>query len=497
MKLKVKEMNISTGGIRVVVLNSLDASKYDIHTLDRLHLKYKHHIETVVVDITNNPKSVPAGSIGLFDEVWNSLNITEKDYVKIKLAPKPKSLEYIRKKLDGKKLKYDETRQIVNDIVNNRLSDIEMTYFVSAGYANPFTIDETVSLTRSMTEEGQILSFGKSPVVDKHCIGGIPGNRTTMICVPILAAAGLTIPKTSSRAITSPAGTADTLEVLGNVCLSLRKMKEVVKKTNGCMVWGGSLNLSPADDKIIQVEKALSLDPETQLIASIVSKKLSVSSTDILIDIPYGRGAKVEKLVNAKKLQKSFTEISRKLGVNIKAIITNGENPIGNGIGPSLEARDVLWLLRNDPRQPYDLREKSIKLAGIMLEMGKKASTGRGNKLAKKILDSGDARKKFEEIINAQGAKVLDPDLIQLAKNKYIVKSGKTGIITRIDNKGIAKIARIAGAPLTHCCGVYLLRHAGDKVKKGEPLFEIYSNHSDRMRYAKEFERTNVIYHIH
>jgi putative thymidine phosphorylase len=497
MKLHVKDMDISTGGIRVVVMNQCDASKFDIRPLDRLHLRYKHRVETVVVDVTDNPKSVPCGTIGLFDEVWAGLGIKNGETVKVSLAPKPKSLEYIKKKLDGKVLKSEEIRQIVNDIVNNRLSDIEMTYFVAGGYSSSYNLDETVALTKSMAEEGQILKVGKAPIVDKHCIGGIPGNRTTMICVPILAAAGLTIPKTSSRAITSPAGTADTLEVLGNVCLTLRKMRSVIKKTNGCMVWGGSLNLSPADDKIIQVEKALSIDPQTQLIASIVSKKLAVSSTHILIDIPYGEGAKVHRLVHAKRLQKAFMSVSKKLGVTIKAIITDGNNPIGNGIGPALEARDVLWVFRNDPQQPLDLREKGIRLAGIMLEMGGKAPPGRGKKLARQILDSGDARKKFEEIIKAQGAKVLDPDKIEIAKLKYIVKAGKSGIVTRIDNKGVAKAARIAGAPSTHSCGVYLLKHVGDKVKKGEPLFEIYSSQADRMKYVKQFERSNTVYHIH
>ena len=217
-------------------------------------------------------------------------------------------------------------------------------------------------LTKAMASHGDILKLDKYPVIDKHSIGGIPGNRTTMVLVPIIAAAGLTIPKTSSRSITSPAGTSDAMEVLAKVAFPIKKMKQIIEKTNGCIVWGGSLNLAPADDKIINVERTLEIYAESQLLASIMAKKYSVSSTHILIDIPIGEGTKVRTKAEALKLKKNFKEIGKKLRKHVKVIITDGSQPIGNGIGPALEARDVLWLLKRDKRRPIDLEKKCVMM---------------------------------------------------------------------------------------------------------------------------------------
>src|SRR5579863_5627142 len=129
-----------------------------------------------------------------------------------------------------------------------------------------------------MAQAGTQLKWDRPIVVDKHCIGGIPGNRTTMIVVPIVAALGLTFPKTSSRAITSPAGTADTMGMLADVSLSSDRIYEVIRKTGGCIVWGGALELAPADDVLIAVERPMELDTEAQMVASILAKKKTVSA---------------------------------------------------------------------------------------------------------------------------------------------------------------------------------------------------------------------------
>src|SRR3989338_6290687 len=284
MKLKVKDIDISSGGPLIAVVNHEDAAMVDLHVMDRIKIKKGHKIETVVVDIAQSKKVVPKGKIGVFEEVIDSLRLKNNDKVEITIAKKPLSIDYIKKKLDGQKLSQKEIDQIVWDIVNNKLSAVEMTYFVAACYTNVMTTEETILLTKSMVEHGDILKLNKYPVIDKHSIGGIPGNRTTLIIVPIIAAAGYYIPKTSSRSITSPAGTADTMEVLADVSFSIKKMKAIVMKTSGCIVWGGSLNLAPADEKIIFVERPLEIDAESQLLASIMAKKHSVSSTHILID---------------------------------------------------------------------------------------------------------------------------------------------------------------------------------------------------------------------
>jgi AMP phosphorylase len=485
MKLKAKSLDISTGGTLVVIINKKDAERMDIHPMDRLLLcKGKSCSETVLADITSNSQYIPPGTIGCMEEVTKSLEMRAGTKLSIAPTSKPLSLEFIRNKLDGDKLKKKEIEQIVSDIVANKLNDIELTYFVSACYSNSMSSDETTYLTKAMANHGDILKMNAYPIMDKHCVGGVAGNRTTMLVVPIVASAGLTIPKTSSRSITSPAGTADTMEALTNVCVPLKDMKRIVSKIKGCIVWGGALNLAPADDKIIRVEKPLGIDAKSQLLASIMAKKLSVSSTHLLIDIPVGKGAKVESMRYAKKLQSDFQSLSKKIGIKAKVIITDGSQPIGNGIGPLLEARDVLWILQNDYRAPLDLRDKSVMMAGYMLEMGGKAKPGHGQRMAFRILESGMAYQKFIEIIKEQGGKETDPDELLLAEKVYEVMSRKSGTIHHIDNRNISKIARIAGAPQDDKAGIYLHKHVGDHVKRGEVLFTIYAHNRNKLQFA-------------
>lgn len=487
MNLRVKDMDIATGASLIIILNEKDAKLLDIHALDRVKVKKKKKkIETCVVDIAESSKAVPQGKIGVYEEVIDRLKLKKGDIVEIIPAKKPLSLTYIKKKLDGKKLTKKEIDQIVWDIVHNKLSDIELTYFIAACYMRQMDLDETICLTKAMAHHGDILKLNRYPIIDKHCIGGIAGNRTTMIIVPIVAAAGLTIPKTSSRSITSPAGTADTMEVLANVNFSIKQMKKIVEKTNGCIVWGGSLNLAPADDKIIRVERPLRIDAESQLLASIIAKKHSVSSTHILIDIPVGHGSKIKDKKESLKLKRDFERIGKKLNKIFKVIITDGNYPIGNGIGPALEARDVLWILKNNPRAPKDLMEKSLYMAGLILEIGGKAKSNEGKKMALEILKSGLAYRKMKEIIKAQNGKLIDPEKIKLGKFSFDVKANKTGKIIYISNDDVSKIARIAGAPANKKAGIYFYKHVGDRVKKGEKICTIYSESKHKIDYAKE-----------
>ena len=484
MKLKVKDMDIATGGPLVVILNQKDAMKYDIHHMDRIKVIKNKKIETVVVDIAESDNAVPEGFIGMYEEVLNSLKLKNSDMVSISLARKPLSIEFIKKKLDGKRLAKKEIDQIVWDIVHNKLSESELTYFVAACYTNLMTLGETLLLTKAMASHGAILKLNKYPVIDKHCIGGIPGNRTTMVLVPIIAAAGFTMPKTSSRSITSPAGTADAMEVLAKVTFPIKQMKRILDKTNGCIVWGGSLNLAPADDKIINVEKALEIDAESQLLASIMAKKYSVSSTHILIDIPIGsHGSKVKSRSEALRLKRSFETIGKKLRKRVKVILTDGSQPIGNGIGPALEARDVLWILQQDKRRPLDLEKKCIDMAAEIFSM---VGVREGKRKAKSILESGKSYSKMKEIIAAQHGSIFHSEQIKIGKFKHDELSPKSGIVAKIDNLSISRAARIAGAPADKASGIYLYAHVGSKVKKGDLLFTVYSESARKISFARE-----------
>ena len=379
----------------------------------------------------------------------------------------------------------------MSDFTHDRLTDVEKTYFVAACFINGLSTEETVDMTRAMVETGKRLKFGKI-TLDKHCIGGVPGNRTTMIVIPIIAAAGFTIPKTSSRAITSPAGTADTMECLAKVEMSEEKIKQVVRKTGACIVHGGSMNLAPADDKIIEIEHPLSIDAEGQLLASVMAKKYSVSTSHVLIDIPMGKKVKVKNWQQAQRLRRLFDLIGRKMGMKVKVIVTDGSQPIGNGIGPLLEATDVLHVLSGSPLAPADLRKKALTLAGLLLEMTGKYKKGQGSTAAKEILDSGKALKKMEQIIMIQGKQKP----FKLGNHKYEVKCNHIGRVQEIDNNIIAKIARIAGAPFDKGAGLYLSKKVHEPVKKGEWLYTVYAESKFKLELAKEFLRSNNGYSI-
>ena len=482
MKLKAKDMDIATGGIFIVILNKDDARVLDLHLEDRVLVKKGRRSTVAVLDIAESEKAVPRRKIGLFEEMLDFLKAKNGDEIEISLEKKPESVSFIKEKLNGRELDYTKILAIVDDIVHNNLTTIELTYFISACYTKGLTTKETVALTRAMINTGNILRLKQYPVLDKHSIGGVAGNRTTMVVVPILVAAGLTVPKTSSRSITSPAGTADTMEVLAKVDLDLHRVKEIVEKIGGCMVWGGAINLSPADDKIIRVENPLSIDSEGNMLSSILAKKGSVSSTHVLIDIPLGRGAKITSRKEAEHLSRQFEKVGRQMGMRMKTIVTDGSQPIGNGIGPALEARDVLYLLMNDKRAPQDLRKKSLMLAEEMLEMA-----GRDRKLAKEMLDSGKAYKKMCQIIKAQGgARITEPSKIKIGSHKFDFKSGKKGKIIHIDNQSISRIARIAGAPQDKGAGIYLYKHKNDLIKKGERIFTVYAESREKLEFAKE-----------
>lgn len=489
MKFTVKDMDIATGGINIVILNKKDAALLDLHSGDRLLVHDGGKELTCILDISESNKAVPEGKIGLFEEVLTKLNVKPGHHVDVRVTGKPESVKHIRDKLYGKTLEFDALLHIVDDITHDRLTDIEKTYFVAAGFSKGFSTEEVVNLTKAMVKTGKRIRFNKL-TLDKHCVGGVPGNRTTMVVIPIIAAAGFTIPKTSSRAITSPAGTADTMECLAKVELSEKKIKSVVRKTGACIVHGGSMQLAPADDKIIDVENPLSIDAEGQLLASVMAKKYSVSANHVLIDIPMGKSTKAPTWRKAQRLKKMFQLIGRKLGMDVKVIITDGSQPIGNGVGPLLESFDVMSVLRGELLAPKDLRNKAIMMAGILLEMTGKYRDGA--KAAREILDNGKAYKKMMDIIRAQGVQ----NNVSLGTFRRRVKSGKKGKVHSIDNDVIAKIARVAGAPIDKGSGLYINKKVGDFVNKNELLYTVYAESKFKLELATKYLQKNNGYGI-
>src|SRR3989344_6525537 len=274
-----------------------------------------------------------------------------------------RALEAIRKKLVGNHLTYKEIYAIMHEISNNSLGDILTTYFAASGYSESFSNQELYYLTSAMVETGEKLDFNKKIVADKHSIGGVPGTRTTLVVVPIIAACGFIIPKSSSRAITSPDGTADDMEVLAPVNLSKDKIYRIVKKINGCIVWGGSFGIAPADDIIINVEKPLLFESYDKILVSIMAKKIAFGSNHIVIDLPYGKTVKVHKIKDAQVLKDKFEYLARKFNIRIKVLIHKTDEPAGRGIGPVLETREALRVLQQKPNRPLDLEQRSLNIA--------------------------------------------------------------------------------------------------------------------------------------
>jgi thymidine phosphorylase len=307
-----------------------------------------------------------------------------------------------------------------------------------------------------------------------------------MLIVPIVAAHGICMPKTSSRAITSPAGTADTMEVLAEVDLAPEKMHEIVQRERACLAWGGTARLAPADDILISVERPLSMDSPGQMVASILSKKVAAGSSHLLIDIPLGPTAKVRGHQEALRLRKLFEYVGDRIGITLEVVITDGTQPIGRGIGPVLEARDVMQVLRNDPRAPLDLREKALQLAGRILEFDPDVRGGQGYFIARDILDSGRALAKMEAIIDAQGRNTRPPTPGKLTRE---ITAHHAGRVAAIDNLQMASIARMAGAPLDKGAGVDLACKVGERVNRGDLLYTIHADFPANFDFACEAAR--------
>ncbi|MEM1990254.1 MAG: thymidine phosphorylase, partial [Candidatus Bathyarchaeia archaeon] len=280
-------------------------------------------------------------------------------------------------------------------------------------------------------------------------------------------------------------------EVLMPVNLGIGEMRKVVEKTNGCIVWGGALDLAPADDIFIRVEHPLSIDP--LLLPSIMSKKKAVGAKILVIDIPTGRGTKIKTIGEADLLAKDFIELGRRLGIRVQCAVTYGEQPVGYAIGPALEAWEALNTIMGGG-QSYDLIDKATRIAGILLEMSGKTH-GSGSEIALDILKSGKAEEKLREIIAAQGGDPdVKPDDIAFGSERFTLRSRKGGVVLWIDNASIVEVARLAGAPKDKGAGVLLHRKIGDKVSEGEPLATVYAERPSKLERAiSVFEEFPVI----
>jgi thymidine phosphorylase len=435
------------------------------------------------LNVVDTAEVTEPGELGLSIEAFQQLDLEEGSAVTVAHAKPPSSLQAVHRKIAGDRLSKGDYAAIARDIARRRYAKIELAAFLVACSETGMERDEILYLTQAIANSGERLDWQEPLVADKHCIGGIPGNRTSMLIVPIVAAHGMFIPKTSSRAITSPAGTADTMEVLAQVELQPERLSDIVRRQRGCLAWGGTANLAPVDDIMISVERPLSLDSPGQLVASILAKKIAAGATHLLIDIPMGPTAKVRSQAAALRLRKLFEFVGDRVGLQLEVIITDGLEPVGRGIGPVLEARDVMQVLQNDPDQPRDLREKTLQLAGRILEFDPDVRGGQGYNLARDILESGRALAKMQAIIAEQGARESPPRIGRLLAT---IDAEIDGRVTAIDNLQMARIARLAGAPMDKGAGVDLYRKTGDEVRRGDALYGIHAEFDADFTFARE-----------
>ncbi|WP_338846050.1 thymidine phosphorylase family protein [Massilia sp. W12] len=423
---------------------------------------------------------------GLSEAAWRALGVAENTPLALQHLSPIQSFSHVRQKLFGAALSDAQMQEVICDVAAGNYSDLEVACFVAAVAGQRASVEETTALTRAMVAVGRRLTWPSTPIVDKHCVGGLPGNRTTLIVTPILAACGLTIPKTSSRAITSPAGTADTMETLAPVALDIEQMRKVVEKEGGCVIWGGAVSLSPADDILIRVERPLGLDSDSQLVASVLSKKIAAGSTHVLIDIPLGPSAKVRSQRAADHLSHMLCSVGQALGLHMRTVISDGASPVGIGIGPALEAHDVLAVLQNAQHAPQDLRMRALTLAAHLLEMGGKAAPGAGLALARSCLESGQAWRKFVAICEAQGG-MRTPPRAPFVATLHAQQRGRVRVVNNLE---LARLAKLAGAPQAPAAGLRFLTALGAQLEEGQPWLEIHAQTQGQLDYAMTYART-------
>ncbi len=483
--LRAKILDIKTGHPWVIVLHEEEAKRRGIYAGNKVILKWGKKKTEVTVDLSKD--LVHKEEVGLFKDIIEKYPIPEGEIIELSLASPPSSLEAIRKKLKGQRLNYEEILSIISDVVHYHLDDIQIAFFIASAFLEKnFSLEEIYYLTKAIAETGEKIYWEKEIIADKHSIGGLPNNRTTPLVVSIIASLNIPIPKTSSRAVTSACGTADVIESIAQVEFNLKKIKEIVEKTNGCLVWGGALKLAPADDRLLKVSYELGIEPFSKMIVSIMAKKVAMGATHLVIDLPFKKGTKISHYTEALRVRDIFLKLSKKFSLKTEVVIEEIKNPVvGNGVGPLLEIIDILKILEQREDRPIDLENRAIKLAGTLLDLIGKTPKGKGVKLARKQLEYGEALKKFQQIIKAQNGKEnISLKDIQLGQYSKEIKSSKKGIIRDINPFEINRLVRLLGAPIIKEAGIIVKKKIGDTIKEGEIIGEIFSNNEQRINLA-------------
>lgn len=492
---KTKIIDIHEGEDLVVLINEQDAWEYGITSMDKASIIYDD--KEFVFDVSLTSHYIQRGEVGIYEDIQEKYKIKGGKLVTISFTKNSsESLDALKKWLTGKRLNQKEIAAIMKDISNNRFTDILTTYFSAMGFFFPSKDEDLYRMAKAMAESGEVLYF-PWVVADKHCMGGVPGNETTMIIIPLLTSLWIKMPKTFSKAITTPAATGECVSVLMDISFSKKEIEDLVKKNNCCLVRGGGLDLAPADEKLIKVAYPLSMQSYSRTVVSIMAKKYAMGITHSLIDIPVGPTAKVPDMKTAKILKKKYEYVGKKLGMKMSVEITDALQPIGAGIGAVMQVREVLRVLQQHTHRPMDLEKKSIHLCAKIIELVGMAKGKEAERLAYGQLISGKARSMMQKIISAQhGNPKVTAEGLKLAKIQKDVVAEKSGKVKNIDMKVVNVVARTLGSPLDLQAGLYLHKKLGDTIKKGEILYTMYANDEGKIRWAEEFLDQKKMYMI-
>ncbi len=479
--LSLKHLPISSFNENLAYLHK-DCTAYRVDEIKSL-TKIEIHggVKTIYafLQIVDDAKLVKPNEIALNEEAFNQINLPENANISISLSTPPPSLASVKRKIAGNILSSGEYSSIINDITSRRYSNMDIASFLVAS-GSFMSAPEVLSLTEALVGDNIFHWDNEAIVVDHHCLGGVPGNKTDIIISAIVGAYGLPMPKTASHSLTSCAGVADTFAVLANVEIDDKTFKKLVQENRAAIASYDSLNIAQASKQISAVERQIGLTQQEHIAASILAIKLAAGVTHLLIDIPVGPKARIKSTTEAMRLRKLIEYVGDMLSMEIDVVITDGSEPIGNGVGAVLEARDVMKVLRNKDDAPQDLLEKSLFLAGRLLEFDPKLRGGQGYHVAKEILTSGRALDVINKMIHAQG-KAPQPQLGHLTRD---IVSNVNGVVEAIDTARINKIGVWAGAGQYAGAGLDLLKKVGDKVEQGETLYRIHSCNSTDFAYA-------------
>lgn len=473
----------------IVVLNNKDADSLSIRPGDALTISHGEQSANVTADVSRD--LVKEGEIGLFNEVSKRINVKEGEVVGVDYLGSSEATKAIVKKLLKNDLNEQEIHAVIEGIVTNHLGTIETTYFAACGFSPGFTDKELYYMTKAIANTGNTIDWkkelGLDVVVDKHSIGGIPGKGVTPILVSIVASLGLVIPDAPSRAITAPAGTADVMEVLCPVTFTRDEVVDLVKKAGACIVWGGGLDIAPADEALIRIEKPLGIELYDKFIVSILAKKVAMGINHLVLDLPTGEDTKVEYDHEVPIIRRKFISLAEQFGMKIHVMGRHPLSPDGRGIGPVLEARDILMVLEQSTDRYLPLESLAVGMSGALLELCGHTKPGKGEEIAREQLVSGKALEKFKEIIKNQGG---NPDVssteLPAGDVIYVQYAQSPGEVVDIDNKMVREVASALGCPHNKKAGIFLYKQVGEAVKKEDKLLKLYSTSTERLDTAKQ-----------